>query len=103
MLKNFAFIVLLFISCSAFAQENVVTDDIKISCDGKTLTIQINDERATEYELLIYKTYEDIKIDELNATVNPYKTDISDWEPGIYHIKIDYARVTQFRHYEIIK
>lgn len=103
MLKNFAFIVLLFISCSAFAQENVVIDDIKISCDGKTLTVQINDERATEYELLIYKTYEDIKLNELHATTNPYKIDISDWEPAIYHIKIDYHGVTQFRHYEIIK
>ena len=102
MLKNIVFIFLLFIVNSSFAQENV-TDNIKITSDGKTLTIQINDERANKYGLLIYNTHEDIKVNEVNITINPYKIDISNWEPSVYHIKIDYARETLFRRYEIIK
>ncbi|HPS84016.1 MAG TPA: hypothetical protein PLA88_06855 [Bacteroidales bacterium] len=102
MIRNFIFIVMLFVAGTAYSQEQVV-DDIQISSDGKTLTIEIDDPKAVKFDLLIYKTYEDIKINEYGVTKNPVTIDISTWEPAIYHIKIDYARITQFRHYEVLK
>ena len=102
MIRNFIFIVMLFVASAAFSQEQVV-DDVHISSDGKTLTIKIDDPKAVKYDLLIYKTYEDMKINEYDVTKNPVTIDISDWEPAVYHIKIDYARITQFRHYEVLK
>ena len=102
MIRNFVFIVMIFASCAAFSQEQVV-DDIQVNSDGKTLTIKIDDPKAVKYDLLIYKTYEDIKINEYGVTKNPFTIDISTWEPAIYHIKVDYALITQFRHYEVLK
>jgi len=102
MIRKLVFIALLFVSGAAFAQENVV-DDIQITSDGKTLTIKIDDPKASTYDLLIYKTYEDIKMNEYKVTKNPITIDISTWEPAIYHIKVDYAMITQFRHYEVMK
>jgi len=102
MIRKLVFIAMILVSCAAYAQEKVV-DDIQIKSDGKTLTIQIDDPKATTYDLLIYKTYEDIKLNEYGLTKNPITIDISKWEPAIYHIKVDYALVTQFRHYEVLK
>lgn len=102
MIRKIVFIAFLFVSVSALAQENVV-DDIQITSDGKTLTIKIDDSKATKFDLLIYKTYEEIKLNEYGLTKNPVTIDISNWEPAIYHIKVDYALITQFRHYEVMK
>lgn len=102
MIRKLVFIAMILVSCAAYAQEKVV-DDIQIKSDGKTLTIQIDDPKATTYDLLIYKTYEDIKLNEYGLTKNPITIDISKWEPAVYHIKVDYALVTQFRHYEVLK
>lgn len=102
MIRKLVFIAMVLVSCAAYAQEKVV-DDIQIKSDGKTLTIQIDDPKATTYDLLIYKNYEDIKLNEYGLTKNPITIDISKWEPAVYHIKVDYALVTQFRHYEVLK
>lgn len=100
MIRTLVVIALLFVAGSSFAQD--VVDDIVITSDGKTLTIQINDPKAAKYDLLIYKTYEEIMINEYGITKNPITIDISKWEPAIYHIKIDYDLITQFRHYEVM-
>ncbi|MPM40342.1 hypothetical protein SDC9_86982 [bioreactor metagenome] len=102
MIRKLVFIAMILVSYATNAQEKVV-DDIQIKSDGKTLTIQIDDPKATTYDLLIYKTYEDIKLNEYGLTKNPITIDISKWEPAVYHIKVDYALVTQFRHYEVLK
>lgn len=102
MIRKFAFIAMLFISGAAVAQENIV-DDIQITSDGKTLTVKIDDPRAVKFDLLIYKTYEEIMLNEYGVTKNPITIDISKWDPAIYHIKVDYDLITQFRHYEVMK
>ena len=100
MIRNFFFIVMLFIVGSAYSQEQVV-DDIKILSDGKTLTIKIEDPKATKFDIVVYKTYEDIKLDQEDVTQNPLSIDISTWEPAVYHIKIDYAQpVSSLRNFE---
>lgn len=78
-------------------------DDIILKSDGKTLTITITDPQAKKFELLIYKSYEEIMFDQTDLTTNPIMINVSDWKPGVYHLKIDYNRVTQFRHYEVVK
>ncbi|PKP01873.1 MAG: hypothetical protein CVU11_13810 [Bacteroidetes bacterium HGW-Bacteroidetes-6] len=100
MIRNLVFIAFLFVAGGSFAQE--VVDDIIITSDGKTLTIKIDDPRAVKYDLLIYKTYEEIMINEYGITKNPITVDISKWDPAIYHIKVDYDLITQFRHYEVM-
>ena len=102
MIRKLVFIAFIFVSGAAMAQENVV-DDIQITSDGKSITIKIDDPKASKYDLLIYKTYEEIKVNDYNVTKNPITIAISSWEPAISHIKIDYARVTQFRHYEVLR
>ena len=102
MIRKLVFIAFIFVSGAAMAQE-IVVDDIQITSDGKSITIKIDDPKASKYDLLIYKTYEEIKVNDYNVTKNPITIDISSWEPAIYHIKIDYARVTQFRHYEVLR
>ena len=42
-------------------------------------------------------------MNEYELTDNPVTVDITGWEPGVYHIKVDYAHITQFRHYEILE
>lgn len=102
MIRKALFIAFLLLSGALVAQENIV-DDIIVTSDGKTLTIKIEDPRAVKFDLLIYKTYEEIMMNEYGLTKNPVTIDISKWEPAIYHIKVDYDLVTQFRHYEVMK
>lgn len=88
----------------SFAQLDMeIQDEIKIVSDGNKLTITIDDDRADVYDLLIYKSYEEIMMNEYELKQNPITIDITGWEPGVYHIKIDYAHITQFRHYEILE
>jgi hypothetical protein len=100
MIRTIIVVAMLFVAGSSFAQE--VVDDIIITSDGKTITIKINDPRAVKFDLLIYKTYEEIMMNEYGITKNPITVDISKWNPAIYHIKVDYDLITQFRHYEVI-
>ncbi len=100
MIRTLIVVAMLFVAGSSFAQE--VVDDIIITSDGKTITIKINDPRAVKFDLLIYKTYEEIMMNEYGITKNPITVDISKWDPAIYHIKVDYDLITQFRHYEVM-
>ncbi len=102
MIRNFVFVAMMLFSGMLLAQENIV-DDIQIISDGKTLTIKIDDPKAKTFDLLIYKTYEEIMLNEYGLTKNPITIDISKWDPAVYHIKIDYDLITQFRHYEVMK
>lgn len=101
MLKKLLSIAFIIFSLTSFAQEEI-KDEITIILDGDKITISIDDERAATYDLLIYKTYEEIMMNEYGLTENPVTVDISAWVPAVYHIKIDYAHVTQFRHYEVL-
>lgn len=101
MLKKLLTIAFVIFSLTSIAQEEI-KDEISITLEGDKISISIDDERATTYDLLIYKTYEEIMMNEYGLTKNPVTVDISGWAPAIYHIKIDYAHVTQFRHYEVL-
>ncbi len=104
MKKIFLPIMILFFAMSSFAQLDMeIQDEIIITTDGNTLTVKIDDDRADVYDLLIYKSYEEIMMNEYGIKENPTTVDITGWEEGIYHIKVDYAHVTQFRHYEILE
>lgn len=88
----------------SFAQLDMeIQDEIIIKSDGNKLSITIDDKRAEKFDLLIYKSYEEIMMNEYALSKSPVVIDISGWDPGVYHIKIDYAHITQFRHYEIIE
>lgn len=107
-MKSIAFILFVALTLASQlsrAQSPVATneDDIILKSDGKNLTITITDPQTKKFDLLIYKSYEEIMFDQTDLTSNPIMIDISTWKPGIYHLKIDYNRVTQFRHYEVIK
>lgn len=93
----------LFTAGSSVASAQKVEDEIEIKTEGTKITIKINDPKAAKYDLLIYKTYEEIMYDEYGLTQNPISIDITGWLPAVYHIKIDYGFVTQFRHYEVLK
>ncbi|MBN2728057.1 MAG: DUF3244 domain-containing protein [Bacteroidales bacterium] len=103
MKRIFLPVIMLFFALSSFAQLDLeIQDEIKIQTNDNKLVITIDDDRSDVYDLLIYKSYEEIMMNEYKLTKNPITVDIAGWEPGVYHIKIDYAHVTQFRHYEIL-
>jgi len=95
----------MFLSASyVYAQkDNDVEDEIELtlSSDGNILTIKVLVEHINSFELFLYKSYEEVKISGIETGSNPYAIDVSDWTKGIYHLKIDYDYVTQFRHIEI--
>ncbi|PLW92937.1 MAG: hypothetical protein C0592_08270 [Marinilabiliales bacterium] len=104
MKRLFLPIIMLFFVLGSYAQLDLeIEDEIKIETDGNKITITIEDDRAGVYDLLIYKSYEEIMMNEYELTDNPVTVDITGWEPGVYHIKVDYAHITQFRHYEILE
>lgn len=98
------FVLSLFVCISVNAQsinDAVIDDDVRLDVDENYLTIFIDEEELDTYDLLIYRTFEDVKLNKLAVTKNPYKVDISNWESAVYHIKVDYNLVTQFRHIEL--
>lgn len=106
-MKSIAFLLFIaFALSSPFAnaqKQGSGEDDIILKSDGKMLTISISDPQLKNYDLLIYKSYEEIVFNKTDLSTNPVMVDISTWKPGVYHIKIDYNRTTQFRHYEVVK
>ncbi len=98
------FVLSLFVGISVNAQsinDAAIDDDVRLDVDENYLTIFIDEDKLETYDLLIYRTFEDVKLNELSITKNPYKVDISGWESAVYHIKVDYNLVTQFRHIEL--
>ncbi len=102
-MKKIIFLSLLFFGIAFSLQAQTpfdaeINDEVLIEVKGDYLKIFIDDKAMEEYDLLIYKTYEDIKLNIRDLKENPYTVNIKDWEPAVYHIKIDYNLVTQFRH-----
>lgn len=101
-MKNIFSIILVFFALSSFAQKATDTkDEVIITKDGTKLSIFVNDEKAEKFDILIYETFENVKVNVLATSQNPYIVDIKDWEPALYQIKIDYPLISQFRHYEV--
>jgi ABC-type molybdate transport system ATPase subunit len=84
--------------------QKVESDDIemKFNTAGDTLIIHILDKNVSEFDIFVYKSSEEVKLD-VHTRQNPIFINISDWTRGIYHIKIDYNLVTQFRNIEIFE
>ncbi len=105
MKKTLLLLVLsIFVGISVNAQsvnDAIIDDDVRLDVDENYLTIFIDEDELETYDLLIYRTFEDVKLNKLAITKNPFKVDISDWESAVYHIKVDYNLVTQFRHIEL--
>jgi len=104
MKKIFFSLVLLSIFSLAASAQKVEADDIemKFNTEGDTLIIHILDKDVVEFDIFIYKTFEEVKLD-VHTRQNPIYINISDWKRGVYHIKIDYNLITQFRNIEIFE
>jgi len=98
------FVFSVFIGVNVNAQsinDAVIDDDVRLDVNGNYLTIFVDEENLETYDLLIYRTFEDVKLNIRDVSKNPYKVDITGWESAVYHIKVDYNLVTQFRHIEL--
>lgn len=90
-------------SCLVSAQKSDPDEiEMKFNTAGDTLIIYILDKSVTEFDIFIYRSSEEVKLD-VHTRQNPIYINISDWKRGIYHIKIDYNLVTQFRNIEIFE
>ncbi len=87
----------------SFGQSSDIDDiELKFNTAGDTLLIHILDKECKDYDLFIYMSTDDVKVN-VHTTENPYRVSISDWKRGIYHIKVDYNFITQFRNIEIFE
>lgn len=87
----------------ASAQKTEPDDiDLKFNTGGDTLIIHILDKNVKEFDLFIYASSEEVKVD-AHPKENPVHIPIANWRRGIYHIKIDYGFITQFRNIEIFE
>ena len=86
-------------SIASMAQNQRYFDnDIKIWTHNDSLYINFNDSTIKSGEVLIYKSYESIKINS-NFNKTPIQISIKNWEHSWYHIKLDYGLISQFRQY----
>lgn len=107
-MKNFV-VFIVFVCVIAFNSQAQKTntqpiDDIELrfSPNNDTMYIKILDPSAKEFDLFIYLSAEKVKVN-THVKGNFYAVNIKDWERGLYHIKIDYNYVTQFRNIEIFE
>jgi hypothetical protein len=99
----FTLFVCFLVSISSFGQRADGDDiDLKFNTAGDTLIIHILDKQVKDYDLFIYMSTDEVKVN-THTTENPIHVPIAEWRRGIYHIKIDYNFVTQFRNVEIFE
>jgi hypothetical protein len=82
-MKKIIFLSLLFFGVAFSLQAQTpfdaeVNDEILIEVKGDYLKIFIDDKAMEQYDLLIYKTYEDIKLNIRDLKENPYTVNIKD-------------------------
>lgn len=105
-MKKFSifFVFLIFSSIQVLAQkqDKLTFDEIHMLLSPKndTLFIKILDPTVKDFDLFIYLSVEDVKVN-TNIKGNSCAINIGDWKRGLYHIKIDYNYITQFRNFEI--
>jgi hypothetical protein len=83
--------------------ENKEGDEIELKFNptGDTLSVNILNKDMKEFDIFIYKSYDEIKLNLKGTKENPMLIPISEWDRGMYHFKIDYNYITQFRNIEI--
>ena len=102
-MKKLVVIILFFIGIALsnnLSAQNLIDQDLSFKIEKDTLVITILDKTINNGEILIYKSYEEIKIN-TDFSSNPIKVYIGNWDKAWYHIKLDYGLVTQFRHFFI--
>ena len=104
-MKRMLFYLTLFlISLASFGQQKIVDEiSFDVNLKEKKLIIKITDPKLTStYDLIIYRDFEKVIMNEFNIKDNPLTIDLSNWQAGRYYFKFDYNHITQFRYFEYI-